>query len=125
MHPAYCPECNGEKDAEGWCPNYCMDEPKECYIHKYQVSLEYGGREEGDWWYDSGTPTGFTLGPIQDEEDAFAQCRKLNELERERREREETYEYTSVLAHLSNHFSYSVEDSAIPEPYPQERPHYE
>jgi len=23
--PCLCSQCGGEKDAEGWCPSYCMD----------------------------------------------------------------------------------------------------
>lgn len=22
----FCPECHGEIDSEGWCPNYCLEE---------------------------------------------------------------------------------------------------
>ena len=22
----HCSKCGGEKDSEGWCPNYCMDD---------------------------------------------------------------------------------------------------
>jgi hypothetical protein len=95
------------------------------YIHKHQVALEYGGPEEGGWWYTVGIPTGFSLGPIGDEELTYEQCRALNKLEDERREREEKYDFTSVLAKQSNHYSFTVEDFATPVAYPQERPHYE
>ncbi len=95
------------------------------YIHKHQVALEYGGPEEGGWWYTIGVPTGFSLGPIVDEELTYEQCRALNELEYERREHEEKYEFTSVLANMGNHYSFSVEDFATPEPYLKGRPHYE
>ncbi len=95
------------------------------YIHKHQIALESGGPEEGGWWYTVGVPTGFSLGPIVDEELTYEQCRALNELEHERQEHEEAYEFTSVLAKMSNHYSYSVEDFETPVAYPQERPHYE
>jgi hypothetical protein len=95
------------------------------WIHKYEVALAYGGPEEGGWWFDTGVPTGFTMGPFTDEEAAYEQCRVLNYLEYERAEREETYDYSSVLSYRSNHYSYSVEDSPIAEPYPKVKPHYE
>lgn len=95
------------------------------FVHKHAISLEYGGPEEGGWWYEMGIPTGFSLGPITDEEAAYEQTRALNELEHERRKVEEEYDYTSVLAKMSNHFAYSVEDYAEPKAYPERRPHYE
>lgn len=95
------------------------------YVHKHQVSLEYGGPEEGGWWFDMGIPTGFSLGPISNEEAAYEQARCLNQLEHERREREEKYEYTSVYGKMSNHYDYRVEDFPEPESYPKTRPHYE
>lgn len=95
------------------------------YVHKHEISLEYGGAEEGGWWYERGWPTGFSFGPLTDEEAAYEQARALNELEHERRKREETYEFTSVMAKMSHHYSYTVEDFATPEAYPKERPHYE
>lgn len=95
------------------------------YVHKHDVALQYGGPEEGGWHYVSGVPTGFVLGPLSDEEDAYCQARALNGLEHERAERDEDYHFSSVLAYKSVHYSFSVEDFATPIPYPQERPHYE
>lgn len=95
------------------------------YVHKYQIALQYGGPEEGGWWYEAGTPTGFVLGPLTDEEGAYDQAYDLNKLEQERRKREEQYDYTSVLAKLSSHYSYTVSTDATPLSYPATRPHYE
>jgi len=95
------------------------------WIHKHSVALHYGGPEEGGWWFDTGVPTGFSFGPIVGEDAAYDQARKMNELEHERREREEDYDYSSVLSYKSDHFSYSVEDYPVPVPYPEFRPHYE
>jgi len=72
-----------------------------------------------------GIPTGFSFGPITNEEAAYEQSRKMNELEHERRKNEEKYDYTSVLAKMSNHYSFTIEDFPEPEHYPKERPHYE
>lgn len=95
------------------------------YVHKYEEALAYGGPEEGGWYYNTGVPTGFTLGPIEDEEDSYEQCRNLNKLEYERREREEDYPITSVLAYRSTFYTYTVSTDPVAKPYPQVRPHYE
>lgn len=97
---------------------------KEYYVHKHSVSLAYGGPEEGGWWFKSGIPTGFVLGPLP-EFAAYDQSLSLNQLELARREAEEDYDFTSVLAHMGNHYEYRVEDFPQPEAYPQVRPHYE
>jgi len=100
------------------------------YIHKYTTRLEYGGPEEGGWWYDSGVPVERDdWEPRQhaydNEETAYSICRGLNELERERREREEDFDYHSVLAYRSTHYAYLVEDAPTPVPFPLHRPRYE
>jgi hypothetical protein len=96
------------------------------FIHKYEVSLQYGGPEEGGWYYEVGTPIkewhtpGFT-----EEETAFAVCRAYNISERERAKAEEDYGYSSVLAYRSQHYAYDVDESPTATPYPEVRPHYE
>lgn len=67
----------------------------------------------------------WTVLDFEDEETAFAKCRELNEKESLRRMEEEDYNYTSVLASRSNHYSYGVYDTATPKPYPETTPHYE
>jgi len=96
------------------------------FVHKHQVALAYGGPEEGGWWYEEGVPVeAWTPPAFADEEDAYAEARLLNAAELERAEREAEYEYTSVLAARSCHYAYSVEEDAVPRPYPEHRPHYE
>jgi hypothetical protein len=34
------------------------------YMNAYETRDEYGGPEEGGWWYTSGTPTGESWGPF-------------------------------------------------------------
>lgn len=98
------------------------------YIHKHEVSLEYGGPEEGGWWYNVGIPAD-DWDPVPyrqfNEGDAYVMCRRLNKSEHERREKEEDYEFTSVLAHRSTHYEYSVHETPTMEIYPATRPHYE
>lgn len=103
----------------------CVKRPvRMFYVHKHDIALQFGGQEEGGWWYESGVPTGFSLGPIEDEEAAYEQARALNGLEHKRAKQEE-YDFTSVLSFKSNHYSYSVHSHATPRPYPETRPHYE
>lgn len=101
---------------------------KTYYIHKHDVALQYGGPEEGGWWYDTGDPAEDWIPSahaFNDEEEAYATCRGLNQFEKIRQDNEEDYEYTSVLAYKSNHYSYTVEDFPEPYSYPNVRPHYE
>jgi hypothetical protein len=98
------------------------------YIHKHEVSQQYGGPEEGGWWYEAGDPdntwhTGMYR--FTDEEKAYEKCRELNKRERERAEREEEYGYSSVWSYRSTHYAYRVEDTPVQLPYPSRRPHYE
>lgn len=96
------------------------------WIHKHEIAQAYGGPEEGGWWYETGVPVAKWEPPkFDDKEAAYARCRELNAREQERATREEEYEYTSVLAHLSTHYAYSVEDTPEMEAYPSVRPHYE
>lgn len=96
------------------------------FIHKHEVGLAYGGPEEGGWWYDSGMPVeDWAPMKVNDEDRAYEICRELNESEHVRAEREEQYDYTSVLSYRSNHYAYSVHETSIMTPYPQTRPHYE
>src|SRR5262245_61972197 len=100
------------------------------YIHKHEVSLAYGGPEEGGWWYEEGTPVSDSewetaRWAFTDEDKAYEKCRELNEAERERAKKEEQFEYSSVLAYKSTHYSYRVEEFSLPKSYPDRRPHYE
>jgi hypothetical protein len=97
------------------------------WIHKHSILQEYGGPEEGGWWYERGFPlvTCWQYIPIPVEEWALAICRRLNGAEHVRRDNEEEYEYTSVLSYNSNHYAYSVHEHRMPVPYPERRPHYE
>jgi len=96
------------------------------YIHKHEVVQQYGGPEEGGWWFDSGIPDPhWNVLSFNDDEEAYIVCRALNEAEKIRAKREEDYEYTSVCSYNSVHYGYSVEDFPTPTWYPLHRPHYE
>jgi hypothetical protein len=98
------------------------------YIHKYETSLEYGGPEEGGWWYNRETPIE-TWSPLpvncfeeDDYEAAYDLCRTFNEQEHRRRDGLST-KYHSVLAYRETFYSFDLSDSPIPEQ--STRPHYE
>jgi hypothetical protein len=96
------------------------------YIHKYEIAQQYGGPEEGGWWYKMGEPVkDWKLVMIEDEETAYEVCRALNFHESDRAKNEEDYEYTSVLSYKSQHFEYDLSESPIAEHFPATRPHYE
>lgn len=99
------------------------------HVHKFQVAQQYGGSEEGGWWFEAGWPAPMASSPLVrvafDEEDqAYAVARALNDYEDERRKGED-YDYTSVLSDRSSFFSYQVSEEALAVPYPESRPHYE
>lgn len=97
------------------------------FVHKYEEALQYGGPEEGGWWFNSGYPC-WRFGipfPKALQTLAYKLARYLNDKEDERRERHEQYEFTSVLAHKSKHYCYLVEDHFKSKAFPAERPHYE
>jgi hypothetical protein len=96
------------------------------FIHKYEVWQESGGPEEGGWWYTQGQPVrDWEVIEFPAEDLAYEQCRILNDQEHLRRESEEKYSFSSVLARESTHYTYTVESTSSPTEYPVARPHYE
>lgn len=95
------------------------------YVGKFEVGLAYGGPEEGGWYFDSGMPVWRFAIPVPFEGLAYRLSRWLNGREKQRQEREEQYDYTSVLAYRSTHYGYKVGDSFRLQPYPSQRPVYE
>jgi hypothetical protein len=94
------------------------------YVHKYEVAQQYGGPEEGGWWFNLYTPEVSNIADFDYEEDAYDLCRALNRRERRRRETL-AYGYISVLSHREMFYSYDVTESPVAERIPAERPHYE
>lgn len=99
--------------------------PMKWYVHKFEVRQEYGGPEEGGWWYDAGTPVeDWDVEAYDSEDEAYARSRVLNGEERERREGLR-HGYSSVLSYTEEFFAYSVSLRARETSYPNSRPHYE
>ncbi len=97
------------------------------YIHKHEISLDYGGPEEGGWNYERGTPVAeWKTLEFEDKEKFYEKCRELNFAEQDRRKNEEDYPIHSVLAYKSTFYTYGMQ-SGDPTPtiYPEYNPHYE
>lgn len=107
--------------------NESQTETTKWWIHKHEVSQQYGGPEEGGWHFTVGVPVEGWKFPesFYNEEHAYEVCRALNANEYLRREEEETYGFTSVLSYRSDHYCFSVEDYEEPKVFPETRPHYE
>lgn len=100
------------------------------YVHKMRIEQQYGGPEEGGWWYDQRSPIDRLNSdymeplPRPTMEEAALACRKLNAAETARRDTL-TCSYTSVHSYQELFFTYTVTESPVPEPDPVNRPHYE
>jgi hypothetical protein len=93
------------------------------YVHKYEVAQQYGGPEEGGWWYTQGRPTEDSpVAATESEELAYELARQLNH---EEQNRDKEYGFTSVLSYKEDHYTYTVEETREPKRYPVEKPHYE
>ena len=90
------------------------------YVNAYAVTRHLGGREEGGWWYDAGSPLASV--PIR------ATSNKDNAVVAEKARLEEIFEdvnegdISSVLG--GTRLDVYIEDEAA-EYFPQERPYYE
>jgi hypothetical protein len=121
--------CPGGEECVGACADFCERRgperfPKLYSVAVFEVTREYGGPEEGGWYYDAGEPSAdfeqFTRtfkfeGKALDYRTRLERvlCRRLN---RGRRC------YTSVLGGLEYR---AVMEAGLPAPFPATRPHYE
>jgi hypothetical protein len=88
------------------------------YVNAYAVSRNYGGPEEGGWWYDSGRPlASIPIGPDEDSELHFQRLKTL--LGWEKNPSQGRYSVNG-----GEDFEMWVEDH-FAAPYPTETPHYE
>lgn len=96
------------------------------FVAKYEVGQQYGGPEEGGWYYDAGVPVeDWKVVSFTSEDDAYAYARIFNAKEAQRRDDENQYDYTSVLSYREEFFEYRVIEEYPPKPFPEVRPHYE
>lgn len=95
------------------------------HISEYGISRHYGGPEEGGWWYDRHHFVR-VVAWANDEEDAFAIARGLNDRAAEERKANNDPGRSSVCAGTNEDVAYMAE------PHPgkfddtrEPRPHYE
>lgn len=99
-----------------------QDQPKILYVNAYSVSRNYGGPEEGGWWYDSGEPLASI--PVKNDgavETAIHEARTaLQEtLEWPKESRQGRFSING-----GEDFEITVEEH-FAKPYPEVTPHYE
>jgi hypothetical protein len=87
----------------------------------YELDREYGGPEEGGWWYDTGELVRpFAI--VRNYDQANAKCRRANKLldhiQRHKRS-------TGSVAYRGGRYAAMVFEDNLPKHHPQERPHYE
>ena len=86
----------------------------------YEIDREYGGPEEGGWWYDSGTFVRAIALHFDEATAVAAQQRANRLLERLQRHRREVY---SVLYSGGRYRAYTF-TGLPPERFPERRPRY-
>lgn len=88
------------------------------YINVYHVRMEYGGPEEGGWWYDTGRPVeSRRVAPSDNIEVVLAQTREKYEAENKGLPPKWSVNSTGV---------YEVRQERQPaKPFPEDTPHYE
>jgi hypothetical protein len=93
-------------------------------VAAYDSAQQYGGPEEGGWWFDAGSLVRIVR-VFRNEDRAYSYCRRLND---------RLYsdcigpnagrpDYTSVLSY--GRIVARVYENVAPAGYPDERPHYE
>lgn len=93
-------------------------------VSVYDCNLALGGREEGGWYYDTGSLVR-TVRTFRNEQRAVGYCRKLNQRLKSRAfgPNRGKREYTSVLS--DGEFRATVDTGHAPKYFPEVRPHYE
>ncbi|MFD5451606.1 MULTISPECIES: hypothetical protein [Streptomyces] len=102
------------------CEGIYLDptKPRRWYVNVYELDRAFGGREEGDWWYDTGTPVDY-YEVCFTEAFAWFRARKLAA---------EKYLYDGLLLSKINYHGgcYEVKVQTHPaKAFPETRPHYE
>lgn len=90
----------------------------------YECSQQWGGPEEGGWWYDAGTLVRMVK-MLPNRYQARAYARRLNQRLRSRKigPNEGRHAYSSVLS--EGEYQAFVYEGVPPASFPETRPHYE
>lgn len=89
----------------------------------YELDLQYGGPEEGGWWYESGDLCRI-MSVHKDEDAAYAAAWRINSLLSYRR-RLSCQPGLSSMAYRGGQLEALVMDDYAPKHFPERRPHYE
>lgn len=108
-HEAYWAECEAERERE-----YHAQFTDGYYVNVYRVTREYGGPEEGGWWFDTGEPVMTQWSPTAEGADQV--------WEDLREQYPDTGKRDSVLG--GDDYSVRIEPHEG-KAYPEEYPHYE
>jgi hypothetical protein len=89
------------------------------YLNAYEVTLGYGGPEEGGWWYDIGTPlASVPVRTAADEDAARASLHQMLDPEFAGRPRKSSTADDAADLII-------VSEDAVAVAFPEIRPHYE
>jgi hypothetical protein len=83
------------------------------YINVYEVDRQYGGPEEGGWYYNVGTPV------------AAIPCNTEHQINDAYKILREQYPAEKRHHRIDDPYFRVVQEAYFPEPYPKTRPHYE
>lgn len=89
------------------------------YVNAYAVSRNWGGPEEGGWWYDSGEPLASI--PVREEDDTVIELEKKRLMETIGWNRKGLGRYS---VNGGEDFEIYVEEHPA-KPWPERIPHYE
>ena len=92
--------------------------PPTGYMNAYEADLAYGGREEGGWWYEYGTPLASIR--FRGEAEALRAFKLLEEAYRD--EYDDGRSLSSVISEGDLRIA---AEAHYAQPYPETRPRYE
>ena len=122
-----CPDCGEVISYEGDCscseihdydakPRFRIKIPGACFVNAHLVTRNYGGPEEGGWYYDAGSLLESVLVARELADEA------IEELRLEYGHLDDGRQLSSVLS--TGKVNYTITDQPG-ESWPKERPHYE
>lgn len=118
-------DCEGYEGRHDQDCSFAEPKAKTSYIVAvYDCAQQWGGREEGGWWYDAGSLVR-VIRVFRNEERAYDYCRKLNTRLNSRAfgPNQGKREYTSVIS--DGEFRAMVFEGTAPQGFPERRPRYE
>ena len=87
----------------------------------YEIDRQYGGPEEGGWWFDSGELIR-VVKTFRTEQEAFEKCRRANIL---LRKLQGNHLSVNSVNYTGGRYAFDVYKDIAPSHYPETRPYYE